>query len=299
MFPPGVKFNPTQLPSPDEEYLNSRIFQIQEVARWFSIPPTKLGDYSNGQVAVEQLEKAYYKSAVKPWVDFLIAELNLKLLTTSEQDDFFFKANYNELHVTDIAVKTAYFQAGRLGGWFSVNDIRHDEGLDGIGPAGDIYLSPANMVTDKQLLALQDAPIPEPTQAPAPSLQAPTQANDSTAIKAVRSVVLDAASRLMRREASAMRRAAKKPGFRDSVQEFFADHQSLLHENLQSPINAYAAVANKNVDLPSLTASWIEESISSLYELESVCTSDQLPTAVDDLLTNWESERPLKLVEGL
>lgn len=295
LLPPGVEFSPSVLPAPDEAYLNSRVFQIQEIARWFHMPPTKLGDYSNSTYGLEQLEKSYWKSAVQPWANCVCAELHLKLFQPVEREKYFVRANYSELTVTDLAVKNAYFASGRQWGYLSVNEIRHTEGMNGIGPAGDVYLSPANMLTDKQTLAQENAPPPEPTQAPAPSATAPTSA---AALDAVRGVVRSELLRGLRRELATVRRAASKPHFRAALESIYSDHQGYLVEALSPSVAALAAVSGVDIDTSALVSVWIDESRNELMDLESVTTADQRPEAIDGLSSRWERRINLT-VEGL
>jgi HK97 family phage portal protein len=276
--PPGCDWQPIVLPAPDAEYLNSRIFQIQEIARWFSMPPTKLGDYSRSTFAnLEQAEKSYWKTAVKPWADFLCGELNLKLFQPSERNQYFCKANYNELLVTDLAVKTAYYASGRQWGYLSVNDIRHDEGKNGIGEAGDVYLSPSNMVTDQQVLKQQDNPV-------AASLP---MTPDPNVVGAARAVVTDALGRLVRRESAAVRRASTKPDFRSAIHKFYEAHSETMTQQLQPVIAAYVAASGRAIDLNKLVSDWIEKSQTALEGTSEVCLAEQLPDAIEEITETW------------
>jgi len=206
IHPPGLEWMPDTLPAPDDAYLRSREFQIQEMARWFNVPPTTLGDYSRSTHSnLEQARMDYVSTGVKPWADGLIGELNLKLFTALEELNHSVRANYHELMATDTLARTAYFASGRQWGYLSVNDVRHAEGKNGIGPAGDIYLSPANMVTDKQLLLQQTAPIPEPTQQPA----SPDPATQNALLDILKAEL----KRALRREHAALKRHASKQHF--------------------------------------------------------------------------------------
>jgi hypothetical protein len=57
----------------------------------------------------------------------------------------------------------AGYAQGRQWGWWSVNDIRRLENLNGIGPEGDVYLQPLNMTrAGADATASPEAPAPDP-----------------------------------------------------------------------------------------------------------------------------------------
>lgn len=214
--------------------------------------------------------------------------MNLKLFTPAEKKTYFIKANYNELLNTDTTAKTAYYSAARQWGWMSQNEIRHEEGRNGIGESGDIYLSPANMVTGNQLLLQNEQPAPEPTQQPAPSVQAPLAPRaDQAVIDAIRGIVVDGLKRLSRREIAAVRRAATKPGFAKWCKDFYPDHEQVMVEQLTPSCRAYEALSGLPLSIDSLASKWCDESRKAICGTAEVCLDEQIPDAVEQLLGTW------------
>lgn len=138
----GMKWNTTSIPPDDAQFLQTRKFQIEEIARWFNIPISKLrSPESTSYNSLEQENLAFLSETLRPWLIRIEQEIRRKLL-----DD---PATYVEHKVegllrTDIAARYNAYSIGRQWGWLSVNEIRALEGLDPVD-GGNTYLSPLNM----------------------------------------------------------------------------------------------------------------------------------------------------------
>lgn len=172
----GLKWEAIGVPPDDSQFLQSREFQIIEVARWFNLPPNKLKDLSKTSYnSLEQMEISFVVDTLRPWLVRWEQQLNRKLIRPKDKGSFFFEFNVDGKLRGEIAARYQAYSVGRNWGWLSVNEIRSNENLNPIGPEGDVYMVPLNM----QSLDTS------PTAAPAtnPSLVAvPT--TDPTAIAA-------------------------------------------------------------------------------------------------------------------
>ena len=154
------------------------------------------------------------------------------------------------------------------------------------------------MQTSKQVKAQADAPPPPPGAAPgAPGGSPPAPADPSKppspepnaeTSRAVAAVGKDSLGRMLRREVAAVRRAASRAGFAEWVEEFYADHRSLLAAAIEPALDAFNLVSGGRVSAQNMAAQWVEESRSELIELAAAVHSSELPSAVEDLCSRWD-----------
>lgn len=150
----GVKFHQTTIPPEHAQFLQTREFELREIANIFGIQSHKLGDVNkNSYASLEQSNQEHLDDDLDPWLGRFEEELEAKLLaeTEKEADTHFVEFNRNMLVRTNAEHRTSMYAAGRQWGWLSANDIRGLENMNPIGEEGDVYLSPVNMVPADQL----------------------------------------------------------------------------------------------------------------------------------------------------
>lgn len=163
----GMTWMPTGIPPDQAQFLESRKFQINEIARWFRVPPHKLADLERATFSnIEQQAIEFVTDTIMPWAVRFEQEVNTKLLP--RQPDVFTKINLNGLLRGDIKSRYDAYAVGRNWGWLSANDVRRLEDLNPI-EGGDEYLAPLNMT-------LLDKVGEDP---PAPSAVAPDKTPDN------------------------------------------------------------------------------------------------------------------------
>lgn len=152
----------------DSQFLESRQFQIPEVARWFNLPPHKLKDLTKSSFNnIESEQRSFYVDSILPWLVRLEQNYNLQLLTDGDRGMYgggrlYFKHVAEGILRGDTAARGDFYQKMFNIGAFSPNDIRALEDLDPV-PGGDIYLVPMNMTTLQNAGKLPE-PKPEPTE---------------------------------------------------------------------------------------------------------------------------------------
>src|SRR5438067_7234254 len=144
----GVDFKPIGVTPQDAEFLANRRFNVEQVCRFFGVPPQMIGDSSKQTYAnFEQAGLNFLTLAIMPWVVRFEQEVNRKLLNrvARGRQQPFFKINTAAVVRANLQAQYASFALGRQWGWLSSNDIRRLLDLEPIGPEGDIYLQPMNM----------------------------------------------------------------------------------------------------------------------------------------------------------
>lgn len=162
----GVKYMPLTVPLEDAQFLESRKFQVLEVARWFRVPPHLVGELDRATHAnIEQEHLAFVTHTLLPAASRFEAEANIKLFGRNQQARQVVKHNFSALLRGDARSRNEAHKIAREGGWLNVNEIRALEDMNPIGPDGDVYIVPANMTTIERL---QEPPPPPPSPVPPP-----------------------------------------------------------------------------------------------------------------------------------
>lgn len=145
----GMKYTPIGISPEQAQFLETRKFQINEIARIFRVPPHMVGDLEKSSFSnIEQQSLEFVKYTLDPWVTRWEQSIQRTLLSQDEKAVYFAKFNLEGLLRGDYQSRMNGYAIGRQNGWMSANDIRELENLDRI-PAeegGDLYLINGNML---------------------------------------------------------------------------------------------------------------------------------------------------------
>ena len=145
----GLKYTPIAISPEQAQFLETRKFQINEIARIFRVPPHMVGDLEKSSFSnIEQQSLEFVKYTLDPWVVRWEQSITRALLSHEEKSRYFVKFNLEGLLRGDYQSRMNGYAIGRQNGWMSANDIRELENLDRI-PAeegGDLYLVNGNML---------------------------------------------------------------------------------------------------------------------------------------------------------
>lgn len=176
----GMEYVPLTMPNTDMQFIENRKFQIEEVARWYRIPPHKLAHIVQATFNnIEEQNINYVQDCLLPWVNRWESECERKLLAPQERGRIRIKLNLNTLLRGAMEKRTQSYIHGRQWGWLSPNDIRGLEDLDPLpADVGDIYLVPANMMPADLAHEFWEQKSQEPQ--PAQQQQQETRPSDAT-----------------------------------------------------------------------------------------------------------------------
>ena len=140
----NAKFQPITMPMRDAQFLETRGFQVPEIARMFGVPLFLMFETAKSTSWGTGLEQQ-----AQGWITFDLHPAELapfeqrirkELLPKGQEARY----NVNGLLRGDSAARAAFYTVMRQVGAFSANDIRDKEDLTPI-PGGDTYLQPLNM----------------------------------------------------------------------------------------------------------------------------------------------------------
>ena len=145
----GMKYTPISIAPEQAQFLETRKFQINEIARIFRVPPHMLADLEKSSFSnIEQQSLEFVKYTLDPWVVRWEQSIQRTLFTSEEKRLYFVKFNVEGLLRGDYASRMSGYATARQNGWMSANDIRELENMDRIPPeeGGDLYLINGNML---------------------------------------------------------------------------------------------------------------------------------------------------------
>ena len=144
----GMTIEKLGVPPNDSQFLESRQFQIPEVARWFNLPPHKLKDLTKSSFNnIESEQISYVVDSLLPWGVRLEQNYNMQLLSKDERrSGLYFKHVFEGLLRGNSSDRAEFYRTMFGIGAMNINEIRAKEDLDPVD-GGDIHLVPLNMTT--------------------------------------------------------------------------------------------------------------------------------------------------------
>ena len=141
----GMNVTKLSVSPQDSQFISTRKFGVEDIARFFRIPLAYLGSMENSSTRanVEEQGMIFSRNTMLPWVKRWEAEFNRKLFIGDS--NYYIRFNMDGLLRGDIRSRYEVYVKGRNWGILSVNDVRKLENLPPVD-SGDIYLQPMNMV---------------------------------------------------------------------------------------------------------------------------------------------------------
>jgi hypothetical protein len=273
----GMKLERVTLNADDAQFLESREFQVEEIARWFGVPPHKIAhkyaERPGGSIEAQNIE--FVVDSLRPWLVRIEQEIARKLIPYRERPAVYVEFLVDALLRGDIDTRYKAYAVGRQNGWLSVNEIRRFENMNPIGPEGDQYGTAAPAEQE-----------PQDDDEPSTEREHPRPVD----ILAFRELFLDAMGRMVRAEVGAIRRLAARPE-RDllpAVREFYEKHTPKVAAVLVPAVRATLAATGRSGDPEALAR---DEAARQCEAAVAALAGAAGPDAVEAILSRWEAER--------
>ena len=144
----GMKYQQIGIPPEEAQFLETRKFQLNEIARLYRIPPHMIGDLEKRSFNnIEQQSMEFVKYTLDPWVIRWEQAMQKSLFLPEEKKQYFLKFNVNGLMRGDYESRMTGYSIGRQNGWLSANDIREMEDMNPVPDeeGGNLYLVNGSM----------------------------------------------------------------------------------------------------------------------------------------------------------
>lgn len=235
----GLEWKATSLPNDDAQFLQTRVFQVEEIARWYRIPNMMLNmsGANSTYASVEAYGLQFVIYTLYPWLVRWEKGISMQLLLERERAKYFAEHLMTAILRGDTQARYQAYATGRQWGFLSVNDIRSFESMNSI-ENGDVYLTPSNMVNASDPSKIQRTMLP---------------------------VLTEAVQRVIRREANDIRAGVQKllvkkgaEDFTDWMGEFYQEHQEFIVRALMPAAQSYAEMISDNMDMVTVTERVVE-----------------------------------------
>lgn len=264
----GVKWHSVGIPPEDAQFLETRQFQVNEIARIYRVPPHMIGDLSRSTFSnIEQQSLDFVKHSLMHWLVRWQQECNRKLLREDEQDEYFCEFLVDWFAIADLITRYAAYKIGRDGGWLNSNEIRDRENMNPID-GGDTFVEPMNMrpLGGGEAVAQLESPLAE--------------------------VMEDARRRVRRKEAKAIEAALKrKPErFAEWADKFYGDYEREIAEVMRPAVALAVAYNGGNETPQAMAARYVSHHRGQLLGLARETSAEKLADAVAARVAEWGND---------
>lgn len=197
MMPKDAKLHALQWNAQDSQFLETRQHNIEEIARWYGVPPHLIGHllratYSN----IEQQSLEFVKFSLMPWIVVWEQEIWRKLLSEADQENYYASHVVEGLERADIQTRTNALKDQFFNGSLTLNQWMALENRNPIGPVGDIHWVQQAMIpvelAAKGPQPAEPPPKEQPKDQPKPGLAADSREQEFLAAIAERLADLEA-----------------------------------------------------------------------------------------------------------
>ncbi len=145
----GIKPHRMGLTAEEAQFLETRKELWLDLARLWRVPPHKVGILDRATFSnIEHQALEFVTDTLRPILELVERSINKFLIDADGRDggEHFFEFDVSSLLRGDLKARYDAYAIGRQWGWLSVNDVLAMENRNGIGPSGDRYIEPLNMV---------------------------------------------------------------------------------------------------------------------------------------------------------
>ncbi len=149
----GMKYVKTTIPPEDSQFIESRKYQIEDIARIFRVPLHLLQNLDRATFDnIEHQSIDFIVHTIGPWMERIEQSVNTKLYSKEERKKYFSEFKVEGFLRGDMETRYRSYDIARRNGWFSADDIRELENMNPLPDGqGEIYLVPLNMMDVKQI----------------------------------------------------------------------------------------------------------------------------------------------------
>lgn len=163
----GLEWQSVGFSNDDSQFLETRGFQVEDIARIFKVPSILIGhaDKAATFASVEQQNLNFVVHTIRPWAVRIEQSADKNLLPPKDQKKFFTEHNLDGLLRGDKKTRNESYALALQNRWMSVNEVRKKENMNSIGAQGDVYenpnISPGTPTTEEPTEEPEEEPTDE------------------------------------------------------------------------------------------------------------------------------------------
>jgi HK97 family phage portal protein len=260
----GMKYHQIGVPPEEAQFLQTRRFQLNEIARMYRIPPHMIGDMDRATFNnIEHQGIEFVVHTATPWLVRWEQSISRDLMTERERERYFAEFLVDGLLRGDTPSRYQAYATGFQNGWLSQNDIRERENMNPIED-GDEYYVPLNLVSTSESLKVEGSEESKGEEEQARNARigriernienramAKGARSRRRNFEAIQGVFEDAARRIYRREKNDVGEQARKtlkPGygaaevaeFERWLAAFYDGHETFARKQMAPSMESYA-----------------------------------------------------------
>lgn len=280
----GMKLHEVGIPPEDAQFLETRKFQVAEIARMFRVPPHLIGDLEKATFSnIEQQSLDFVIHCIRPWLVRWEQSIWGNLLLPGDRKRYYAEHLVDGLLRGDLKSRYEAYGVGKQWGFLSTNDIRRLENMNPVD-GGDKYLVPLNM---------GDQANPNQAQRTIESNDGENAASKSLETRLDSSIQVlfnDVMARVMKREVQDLKALAKKnltsgskENFMELVRNFYPEHMEWVKRQISPMFNAFST-------LSAQPAERIEENFEQFCRFHQQRGLEKVESALDNDLLSFYAE---------
>jgi len=132
----GIKFKPISMNPDDAQLLEARGFSVEEICRWYGVPPPMVGHTTNSTswgTGLEQQKLWFLAFGLQIWLTRIQQQCNRKLLSPADKLKVFCEFDSNALLRTDSAARAAFYSTLTQNGVMTRDEVREKENMPAMG----------------------------------------------------------------------------------------------------------------------------------------------------------------------
>lgn len=233
----GMDIKNIGIPPEDSQFLQTREFQVTEIARFYGVQPHLIGDLTkstNNNIEEQALEYVIY--SLRPWLVRWEQSQKMKLIPEEDQETYFIEYLVDGLLRGDFKSRQEGLQIQRRNGIINADDWCEIENKNPLGgKVGEIHIVETNMQSLEYL-----------AENPAGNQKPPGNQQNSLK-KAYERLFFDALNRIFKRENADIQREIKRDSFENWVTEYYKDPPEYMEKNLLPVILSYFEAENNAI----------------------------------------------------
>jgi HK97 family phage portal protein len=288
ILPYGLKPVQLGLTSDDAQFLETRKFELSDIARFFGVPPHKIYDLERATFSnIEHQGLEFVQDTLLPIARIWEAAISRDLIVDDET--YFAEFSFDFYLRGDSTARAAFYKELSYLGVLNINEIRAYENLNNIGTDGDKRFVQVNMTTLER--AGEEPPV-QPVAPPAPAESDDEEEDEEedepneSGLSAAWAVYELAANKFLRWEVDELGRIAGRPGnFLEAVDAFYLKHSERTAKGMHEYMRLLSALGADPADVSVGPA--VEARKQSIIEAAGTCTAANLKTTIEALTSTW------------
>ena len=287
----NMKYNPVGVTPKDAMVIEQMQWSVKDVARYFNLPPHKLGDDTKvAYNSIEQENRSYFDSSLGKWVSRLEAEVTYKLF--GDVGDLFCEFLQDAWFKAETKSRYESYAIALQNGLMSRNEIRTRENLTPY-EGGDDFLIPLNLGVTTEIDEVEDTEEVDESNTP----------DDTRAKLAIRDFLAERLRESTRLLANAAERAAKKPTkFMATINNFDQRFRAQIQDKLDAPLRVAVTYSGGDPDdvIADVVQSVFVEASRSVMQA-SDCQAEQMVERVGAIkvpLATWSDNYATQTLFG-